>query len=296
MRTRPLSQTADPPDDITFNAIVVAESLGDAERKTGALLCDYINALEDAPSKATLFQVATRDAFLALLRNLVSQAQTKGLLPVLHVEAHGDEKTGIWFADDSNLGWDDFCDAITPLNQATGMRLLVTVAACYGGSLISGSRLSKPAPCFALIGATDRIYESEVMGAFRDFYGAMMRTLAAGPAIAALRGHSLREGELHVMTARQWFELLMTQYLQTEATPRKVRDFALRQYLAARTESKSTLGMGDYKRLFRREMPLVVRKYFETFFAITDATEHPRYEALWSRLSAQLDRVRQSHP
>jgi hypothetical protein len=291
----PLAQAADPPDDITFNAIVVAESLSSLEMKTGSLLRDYINTLDEAPAKATLVQVASRDAFLALLRDLETQVQTRGLLPVLHLEAHGDENSGICFADDSNLSWDDFCDAMTPLNIATGMRLLVTVAACYGGSLISGIRLSKPAPCFALVGPSHRIDESEVMGSFRDFYGAMLRTLAAGPAIAALRGHTLREGELHVMTARRWFELLMTQYLQTEATPRRVRDFALRHYLNARMESQSTLSMRDYKRLFRRELPVVVRKYFETFFAITDADRHPRYRALWSRLSALLDQIRWSH-
>lgn len=286
---------ADPPDDITFNAIVIAESLGGADRKTGSLLCDYINSMEEAPVKATLLQVESRDHFRGLLKDLEAQARTRGLLPVLHVEAHGNANSGIWFADNTSLSWDDFCEYITPLNESTEMRLLVTVAACYGSSLISGIRLSKPAPCFALVGPTDEIDESEIMGAFRDFYGAMLRTLAAAPAIAALRGHTLRDGELHVITARQWFELLMTEYLQAEVTPRKVKDFALRQYLEGRKESHISLSMGDYKRLFRRELPVIVRKYFETFFMISDARQHPRYQAMWARLSAQIDSFKQRH-
>jgi len=287
---------ADPPDDITFNAIVMAESLSGVDRKTGELLRDYINSIEHAPARATLITVESRAAFLGLLHDLESQAREYGLLPVLHVEAHGNAGSGIWFADDSCLSWEDFCDRITPLNEATGMRLLVTVAACYGSSLISGVRLSKPAPCFALVGATEAIDEPEVIGAFRDFYGAMLRTLAAGPAVAALKRHSLRRGGLDVITARLWFELLMTKYLREELTPRKLKESALRLYHKARTEPGQIRNVGDYKRLIRRELPGIVRRYFETFFMISDPTTHPRYRSMWARLEAHIEVFRRSRP
>ncbi len=284
----------EPPDDISFNAIVIVQSLDDEDEKTGRALCEYINTLEGegAAVPATLIDIQGRDDFKRLVKALLDQAKEGGFLPILHIEAHGNADSGIWFADDTCLSWGDFCDCITPLNEATGLRLLVSVAACYGSSMISGVRLSKPAPCFALIGPTDAIQEPEALGAYRDFYGAMLRTLEAGPAIRALKNHALAQGVLQVITARLWFELLMTKYLEEETTPRKVKEFAMRQYLKARAAGEPGLSLVEYKRTFRRETPGVVRRYFETFFMIADARSSSRYASMWARLDDQLERLR----
>lgn len=276
-------------DNITFNSIVVVESLGRTELPTGQMLCESIVGLASEVSdiRPTYVSIGSCAQFAEVLHSLVDQAHRRGARPILHIEAHGDEHSGIHFADDTNLDWNTLCDLITPLNEATDLGLTVVVAACYGLSLIDGIRLSKPAPCSAFIGPSDTITEPEVLGVFRDFYSALLRTLDAARAVRALRDHTLCEGSLNVMTSRAWFELLMTKYLREEASRTAAREYALKHYLQAKHAGGST-SMRELKRQFRRDLPMVVRKYFETFFMIDDKISAARYRSLWHRIEREL--------
>ena len=289
----------DEDDNIAFNAIVVVESLEDGERKTGRMLHDFINSRHAEGDgggdgvRATYIPIASRAELQRLIASLVEQATTRGLLPILHIEAHGSEDHGIFFADDSSLDWNSLCDLLAPLNEATGFQLTVVVAACFGESIISGVRLSKPAPCFALLGPTSTITEPELMGVFRDFYSTVLRTHDATQAIGAMKRHTLLSGTMMALTARLWFELLMSKYLREETGRRAIRDFALRHYLSLRAQGVLTT-MGALKRGFRRDLPSIVRRYFDTFFMIGTVAPGSRYSSLWHRIELEIARALRS--
>jgi hypothetical protein len=163
----------------------------------------------------------------------------------------------------------------------------LVVAACYGQALITDIRLSRPAPCFALFGPTSTIEQGEVGGVFRSFYGTLFRTLDLGAALQAVAGHTLSSGWIQPMTARNWFELLMSKYLREHTTPRAIKEYARRQYSKSKCEG-NRMGMREWKRQFRRDIPNVVHRYFETFFMIEDQKDRARYRSVWSRLEAEL--------
>lgn len=279
----------DEADNMTFNSIVVVESLGRTELPTGRMLCESIVGLAADVSdiRPTYISISSCSQFAEVLDSLVDQARRRGARPILHIEAHGDDCTGIHFQDGTNLEWNTVCDLITPLNEATDLGLTVVVAACYGLSLLDGIRLSKAAPCFAFVGPSDTMTEPEVLGAFRDFYSALLRTLDAAKAIRAMRDHTLCEGTLNVMTSRAWFELLMTKYLREQASRTAAREYALKRYIQAKGAGASA-SMRHLKREFRRELPIIVRRYFETFFMVNDKASEARYASLWNRIEREL--------
>jgi hypothetical protein len=282
----------DEEDNIVFNSLVIVESLGKRDLKTGQLLREYINGLcsgadSDEGLTATYVSVSGRSQFVSFIHSLTEEARGGGAIPLLHIEVHGSETAGIFFADDTNLQWDDLCELITPLNMATKFRLTVVVAACFGQAIISSIRLSKPAPCFALIGPTSTMEQSEVAGVFRDFYGALLRTLNMSEAFRAIAGHTLSHGSVEPMTARHWFELLMTKYLREETTRTAIRASALRQYQNLRAEG-AYVPIAELKRNFRRQLPQVIRRYFETFFLIGTVSPESRYRSVWNRIEREL--------
>jgi len=280
-------------DDITFNAVLIAESLPAREPQTGTILHRYITGvLADLvlPVEPIHVHLESADAFVQLIHQMTDDALNRGFLPILHVEAHGSEMSGLVFADDSSLSWVQICELITPLNRATSFRLVVVVAACYGTDLLDGVRLNRPAPCFAFIAATDEINVGEIMGRFRDLYRTMFTTLDATPTFEAMRRECLQAGVLVPQTAQNWFELLMRQYLAAAASPKGIKEFALRQYVAA-TSSGVTANMRKLKRDFKRELPNVIRKYFAAYFMFDVPGNELRFAPLWSEMSAEIERV-----
>jgi hypothetical protein len=244
----------------------------------------------DLPVQAIHVPVTNAHDFAVLVLQLTDDATRLGLLPILHIEAHGSVSSGLVFADGSSLPWVRICELLTPLNRATSFRLVVVVAACYGTDLLDGVRLSKPAPCFAFIAPTDEIDVAEVMGRFRDFYRAMLTTLDATPTFEAMRRQRLQCGVLMPQTAQHWFELLMRQYLNENVTAKGMKQFAMRQYVAARS-SGTIADIRELKRTFKGNLPNVIRKYFGAYFMFDIPGQESRFAPLWSEISAEMGRV-----
>jgi hypothetical protein len=280
-------------DDIRFNCILVAESLPADEPQTGRILHGYIKGILDdleMPVQASHVAIGGVNDFSRLIDGLTVQATQVGLLPILHIEAHGSENAGLVFADESLLSWPAFCEMITPLNRATRLKLVVVVAACYGADLLSGVRLSKAAPCFAFIAPTREIDVGEVMGRFRDLYRAMLTTLDAQRTFDAMNSQRLESGVLVPQTAQHWFELLMRKYLREQVTPKYLKEMAMRQYLTARSLGDS-VDMRALKREFRRELPNVIRTYFSEYFMLNVPGNKDRFAPVWKQIAIEVERA-----
>lgn len=278
-------------DDITFNAIHIVESLPTAEVQTGRLLHNYIQGqLADGalPIELSYSNCPDVHEFRAIVGGLMDAISTRGLLPILHIEAHGEPDEGLHFADGSFLSWQDFCFLITPLNRATDFRLVVVVAACYGADLLSGVQLSTAAPCFAFIAPSDEIDPGEVMNRFRTLYRTMLLTLDAHKTFQAMNKERLEKGGMLVLSAQNWFDLLMTRYLRENATPRGLKDLAMRQYRRMKVAG-GTSDMRRMKRHFRATLPNIVRSYFESYFMFEEIpSNRVRFEPLWREIAHKV--------
>jgi len=280
-------------NDIKFNSIVIAESLAPAEVKTGTILHGRLQSLLDdlptVPVHVFHEQLVGAEAFRKLVHEISTKVVTAGMLPILHIETHGSQEDGLWFADESCIGWEEFCDLITPLNRVMGFRLTVVISACFGADLLTGVRLNRPAPCFAFIAPTEEINPAEAMGRFRDMYAVMLKTLNASETFDAMTRDKLTQGALIPQTAQNWFDMLMSEYLAEHTTPKAVKDFALRQFINDRNSEDSVATMREFKRLFKKRLPAIVEDYFATFFMLREVPENRRrFAPLWAKMDHKI--------
>lgn len=153
---------------------------------------------------------------MVLLPELTAAASTKGNIPVLHIECHGNDD-GLEFADGSFAIWADLKGPLTSLNIATGMNLLVVVSACDGSALTYTLGLVDRAPLHGLIGPTRAVAPEELMRAYLALYETLMRTRSARQAVDAMR---LATPDTFVYRAAQWlFQHVWDHYQATQETP-----------------------------------------------------------------------------
>lgn len=280
-------------EDIKFNSIIIAESLARDEVKTGTILHGRLQSLLDdlptVPVQVFHEQLDGAEAFRKLVHEISTKVVTAGMLPILHIEAHGSQEDGLWFADESCVGWEEFCDLITPLNRVMEFRLTVVISACFGADLLTGVRLNRPAPCFAFIAPTDEIDPAEAMGRFRDMYTVMLKTLNASETFDAMTREKLAQGALIPQTAQNWFDMLMSKYLSDQTTPKAIKDFALRQYINDKTSGNNAATMRELKRLFKARLPGIVEDYFATFFMLRELSgNRRRFAPLWVEMERKM--------
>lgn len=212
----------------SFSKIAIIESLDPGEFKSGTHLGKYIEGLKvDFPGvpDAELTEVTGRVEFLKVLQALTDDAENGRGTPILQIEMHGwDDKTGLAFPDDTSLSWAELGSALATLNKATRFNLLVCVSACFGGHFIEALLPSGPSPCFAMIGPTNSVSPSELLGSFRSLYRQLLTTLDANTALSALLAHRLDEGGFVTATAEDWFFRLADGYLRTHCTPERLAE------------------------------------------------------------------------
>jgi hypothetical protein len=279
-----------PNDTFRFNMVCIMDSMPSGEAKVAEHLEGFVaGQLEENRLHAVVRRdrCESANSFRRYVAFLTAIASSIGVLPLLHIEAHGSPLEGLYFADESQMSWPELCEVLAPLNRASNFCLMVVLATCYGADLISGIFLSRPAPWYAMVGTTSVIESGEVMRNYRAFYRAALRTrdmVRAGEAIAE---HPLEYGDFVILSASYWFDLLMSRYLQNEATPQYVRDFALRRHRALKSQGLRSR-IGDHKRAYRQSLPDIVRRYFETFFMLDLPESARRFGPVWVELQPYL--------
>ena len=150
-----------------------------------------------------------------------------------------------------------------------------------GQGQVMGVSLNRPAPCFAMIGPSDELDPGEVLASYRSMYKAMLTTLDAAHVVAAMGSTRIAQGEVVLMTAQYWFELLMMEYLEKHAHARGRKEAAMRHYRALRA-SGIDADLGALKRQLKANLHQVVRKYFESYFAYGVVPGNDvRFEPYW---------------
>lgn len=205
----------------SFTRVVIIESLSSGFM-SGAQLHDYLSGLAELNERTPpvdYYFVQNVEQFGELIRILTAEARTNGEQYVLHIETHGFEnETGIVFANNSHILWEDLGLLLAPLNRETQFNLLVCVAACFGAHFLGRLDVSRPAPCCAIIGPTEITDGPELFGRFRGFYRQLFSTLDLTEAITALLQDKLHRSGFLVQTAENWFMRVAVGYVETQCT------------------------------------------------------------------------------
>ena len=114
------------------------------------------------------YNVTTKQEFIDTLY-IIEKKMTKGEVFTLHLETHGSE-SGIRFSSDECITWEFFFECIRPINIKMGHNLILIMAMCKGGAIISHIEPDKRAPYKAFIGTYRIITQDEVCRGFHAFY------------------------------------------------------------------------------------------------------------------------------
>lgn len=154
--------------------IVVIESLGENDRKTGKELYDDVirRNIDYKQQKALkmshkLFEAPTKQDFINILTEItqVSDSFSDGIL--IHLETHGaSNKTGLILADGQLISWSELTDIFREINIATNNNLYVTMATCLGRYMYKAAPTTQKAPYSGYISASKEVSPNEILENF----------------------------------------------------------------------------------------------------------------------------------
>lgn len=151
--------------------IWIIEWLPRSDKRTGRLLHEWMQ--ERRPGWSNYSECASQLEVVSSIERATNLAKKSGIIPVLHLEAHGDEN-GLW-GPDSNGGmqlfsWDELTEPLQRLNLETRCNLIVVIAACIGFAGINALVRGPRAPAIALVGPDASIMDSSLLNGTKEIY------------------------------------------------------------------------------------------------------------------------------
>ena len=277
------------PAEGRFNTVVIIDSVRGDEMQTGRALYDDLRDIANqcSPVPAVRFARAGSTAELsAAIGQQESHAASGGSYPMLHIEAHGNE-SGIELANGELVGWDQMREFLVPLNIATRLNLIVTVAACQGGNIGKSIRLTDRAPVWGLIGPARDLSAGRLRQDFGSFYQTLIREQSPKAAIDALHaGES--SGAYFQATAEGLFYKGWRSYQLSYCTAGQLDRRARKMHKDAKNRGINPVPhVGHLRRTLVQQDPVAFDKYRDRYFMCDLFPEHRmRFDVTYEKAKA----------
>lgn len=202
-----------------FNQILILDSIPDGEQNTARALQDDVAVLAavmpgGGPAVVSLRINAAGD-FIDVMRQCADVAGCDPpYVPLVHLECHGSSE-GLQFADGSCLTWLEVKDAVTPLNIATQLNLILVISACHGMELASVVHVTDPAPVYAFIGPSRAMKSQDLLTGFLAFYDKYLRTCSSAEGAQALR-QTAEQGAFILLSSQTIFRAVLDEYQRNQ--------------------------------------------------------------------------------
>lgn len=174
---------------IWFNKILVIQSLHSNEVQTGAnLYNDIIKrrcelCFEDL--KSDLINVDTKQKLIDALTSIYQEASKEDMSPYLHFEIHG-YIGGFQLNNGEIISWEELYPFISRINVATKNNLFISLASCFGATVLNMIDPVERVPFFAYVGAPSSVYTYEVEKDWTEYFDVLLTTRDFVKAIEAL--------------------------------------------------------------------------------------------------------------
>lgn len=169
----------------------IIEWLSDQDRPTGRILYEWIETRRSC--WAAYSPCNSKAEVLAALERVTQRVKRDGIVPILHLEAHGDED-GLVGPNGAGgverLQWNELTEPLQRLNLATRCNLLVFVVACIGFAGIKVFNKGPRAPAVALVGPSSSVEEARLIWATKEFY---RRYMDPNPSLTDITESASRE-------------------------------------------------------------------------------------------------------
>ena len=273
--------------------LTILQSLKAGERATGAELAHELRMHsigKDLPP-IELRHCQTKSDFCLALDRIESEAAA-GEIPIVHIECHGNSDSGIYFADDDNMGWDELAASLTKLNRQTNFNLLLGVSACFGAYFQKYMPPVRASPCWGIVAPTNTANPIELQEGFLAFYKALFDELDLTEAMRLLRSMPLSIGDWHVGVAEWWFQMAVKSYFERHCLAVNVES-RVEQMLAQRaSESLPWVSKRDATRFLKLQNQQAIEKYFKIYFD-TESTpsNFERFASVKTSLEEEVARM-----
>jgi len=168
-----------------INTIIVIESLGLSDRKTGEELYDDIilrykelfSKTYNQPLITRYFKAIGKKELLGVLTSIAEQSYIypKGIL--IHLETHGsDDKCGLVLSNEELVSWPELQELLIQINVKTDNQFYLCMATCFGRYIHETIDHNLQAPFCAYISASEIISESEIIENFEPFFQELIKT------------------------------------------------------------------------------------------------------------------------
>lgn len=215
--------------EITQIGIIVIQSLGKNDQKTGEELTKDILQYKKYLQKNSFvefYNLKTTAEFINTLK-AINKSMSKGVIFSLHFETHGSDE-GIHLASGECIKWKEFYKLIRPINIKMGHLLIIVMAMCKGGALISSLEPQKRAPYLAFIGAFRVVTQDEIARGFNAFYTNYTGALDLGKGMEALTleidGKKPKKKTFWTFTSEHVFDEVLDPDLNPENFQKMVRE------------------------------------------------------------------------
>jgi hypothetical protein len=157
--------------EVRSTNIWIIEWLPQNEQRTGRFLHEWMQ--QHRRGWSVYSRCAGKYEVLSSIERATKNAERCGMMPVLHLEAHGNEMC-LGLPDVNGnvevLTWGELIEPLQRLNLATCCNLVLVVAACIGFAGIKAFVRGPRAPAVALIGPSTPIMSGNLFSWTKEFY------------------------------------------------------------------------------------------------------------------------------
>lgn len=149
----------------------IIEWLPSTDQHTGRDLHEWIH--KRRPKWSHYSECLSKQEVLSSIDQATIVAQKNNMIPILHIEAHGDQDRLGCQNDQGQielLSWDELTEPLQELNLATHCNLVFVVAACIGFAGIQALVRGPRAPAIAIVGPDAEIEVGRLFEGTKEFY------------------------------------------------------------------------------------------------------------------------------
>lgn len=281
-----------------FNQVITIQSLDEFDVPTSDDLLNFIRTSCHTHGHNVDFRstrCASAAEFVSELRRIAVDCRRLGWMPLVHIETHGDEQSGLIFANGSELSWAELTSELREINLASDFNLLVVCTACYGFHCIGQIDILKEAPFYAVLAPTGVIDAGEIYATMYRFYQRALASRDLGQGFDALQETGLRDGYWFCIGAEHWYERLVIGFAEKHCTEAglQARARSIHRSLLKHSQFEH---FGSIKRnLVRRMTHFLRQEAYENFFALKEIPSNgQRFNTVYYRVLGKLKKLKLS--
>jgi hypothetical protein len=238
----------------------------------------------------------TRDEFFAVLEELRASVAATGLNPILDIECHGDDDSGLQLATGEFVRWEELKSTLEVINLTGRCNTILVLGCCYGAYFGRVSRLYERAAFIAYIAPTDRIAAGTLEDGLHAFYAELFSSLDITSAIDAMRTAAPEFGYVF-LTAYGLFRRVFAEFIRDFGMGDGLQERAVA--MARRLLQERGLGISTdaVAQVLKDGEPEAFDNFRRTHFAIDLFPENDaRFPMSYADVKADAERMSQASP